>query len=85
MSEVENVHYISKEMHDSLKHPEAVYKELDKTGKKLYVLHDCDDCKHQDRVTDYDNFSCELCDYDEGYDLGLGGPTGWSPKEEDNL
>ena len=38
MSEVRDIHYMSKEMLESLKYPEAVCKELDKTGKNLAIL-----------------------------------------------
>ena len=48
MSEVENVNYMSKEMHESLKHPEAVYTELDMTGKKLVVVKDIKDTEGND-------------------------------------
>ncbi len=47
------------------------------------MFHDCDDCKHQAYATDYDKFACEFCDYDEGYEFGMDGPTGWAPKEEE--
>lgn len=46
------------------------------------MFHDCDDCKHHDRITNFDITTCKFCDYEEGYELGYGAPTGWAPKEE---